>query len=286
MKSEVEAGTLLKGSVDMVATKEYGQSAIFNRIHTRWAGSCVKFYDTTDSTNLQAKQEAEAGAAHGTLIVADMQTAGKGRRGRSWDSPAGSNIYFTLLLKPLFSPEKASMVTLVMATAIARAIGLETGLKTGIKWPNDIVLDGKKMCGILTEMSVQSGAIDYVIIGAGINVGEQEFAPELAEKAAYLNAFSENRIDRSSLVARIMECFEEDYAKFEDRGDLSGLLEEYHGLLVNKDTQVCVLDPKGDYCGIARGITPEGELLVELPDGEVRCVYAGEVSVRGIYGYV
>lgn len=264
----------------------YGQNSIASRLHTAWAGRELRFWESIGSTNVQAKLEAENGAPHGTLIVADMQTAGRGRRGRNWDSPAGTNIYFTLLLRPQLPPQKASMLTLVMATAVARAIRLETGLEAGIKWPNDIVLHGKKVCGILTEMSAEPDYIHYVVIGTGINVGEQEFPPELSDKAASLNVELGGRVDRSALTARVMECFEEDYEVFTATEDLSGLSEQYQKLLVNLDEQVCVLDPKGEYRGIARGITPSGELLVECPDGKIKEVYAGEVSVRGIYGYV
>lgn len=264
----------------------YGQSDLESRIHTGWAGQPVHFFDTLGSTNAQAKREAEDGAAHGTVVVADMQTAGRGRRGRDWVSPAGTNIYFTLILRPQIEPDRASMLTLVMAHSVARAIAQETGLKCGIKWPNDIVVNGRKICGILTEMSAERDYIHYVVIGVGINVGEQEFAAEIADKAASLNEECGRNIKRSALTARVMQCFEEDYECFLDSQDLGGLLESYNRMLVNRDAQVCVLDPKGEFKGIARGINAAGELLVEREDGRMEQVYAGEVSVRGIYGYV
>lgn len=264
----------------------YGQNELSSRIRTRWVGKPVCFYSSIGSTNIQAKMDAEGGAASGTLIVADMQTAGRGRRGRAWDSPAGTNIYFTLILKPDFTPDKASMLTLVMALAVARGIEKTGLLSAGIKWPNDIVVNGKKVCGILTEMSVERDYIQYVVIGTGINVYRQEFAPELVDKATSLEEECGQRISRSALIADIMEAFEEYYAVFEKHGSLAGLRETYDRMLVNRDREVCVLDPRGEYRGIAKGITDTGELEVELPDGSISRIYAGEVSVRGIYGYV
>lgn len=270
----------------LTGTEEvYSAEEIESRIQTKWAGRRLSFYEQTGSTNARAKVEAENGAPHGTLVVADMQTAGRGRRGRSWDSPAGSNVYFTIILKPDFAPEKASMLTLVMAHAAACAIQKETGLACGIKWPNDIVINGRKVCGILTELSAERGYIHYVVIGAGVNVLRQEFPEEIADKAACLEAECGRKVSRSALLARIMSFFEEDYESFAAAGDLSPLLESYNRMLVNLDREVCVLDPKGEFTGTARGINPAGELLVETGEGIVQ-VFAGEVSVRGIYGYI
>lgn len=262
------------------------ENEIVSRLRTKWVGHPVRFYEKTGSTNIQAKMEGENGGQSGMLFVADQQTAGRGRRGRSWDSPAGTNVYFTLLLKPDFAPDKAAMLTIVMAMAVARGIEKAGVPNPGIKWPNDIVVNGKKVCGILTEMSTEREYIQHVVIGVGINVKKQDFAPEIADKATTLEVECGYPVSRSALVADIMEAFEEYYESFVQTEDLSGLQEAYDAMLVNKGREVCVLDPKGEYRGIARGINATGELLVEMPDGSIREVYAGEVSVRGIYGYV
>ncbi len=270
----------------------YGQNELSSRIRTDWAGRPVKFYQELGSTNIQAKAEAEGGAAEGTLIVADRQTAGRGRRGRSWNSPSGANIYYTLVLKPEFAPDKASMLTLLMGLSVAAGLRKTLGEAVceraglGIKWPNDIVLNGKKICGILTELSLERDYIQYVVIGVGINVRRQEFPPEMAGKAASLETECGMQVSRSALLANIMEAFEADYESFCRTVSLAGLRERYDALLVNRDREVCVMEPGGEYRGIARGINARGELLVELPDGSVSEVFAGEVSVRGIYGYV
>ena len=139
------------------------KAEIQSMMKTKWAGKHVIYYDETDSTNIQAKLAGENGSAHGTLVVADRQVAGKGRRGRSWESPKGVCVYMTLLLRPELAPVRAPMLTLVMALSAAEAIREKTGLPAGIKWPNDIVLNKKKICGILTEMSTEIDYINYVV---------------------------------------------------------------------------------------------------------------------------
>lgn len=269
----------------------YSESEIVSRLHTKWAGQRLIFFESTGSTNPDAKRFAEEGAPHGTTVVADRQTAGRGRRGRSWESPAGSSIYFTIVIRPSFSPEKASMVTLVMALSVAEAIHELTGLDTGIKWPNDIVVNGKKVVGILTEMSMtpEMNEIQFLVAGVGVNVNQgsaEEFPQELRETATSLKMESGRQVDRAGLLARILARFEEDYEAFERALTLSVLKERYESRLVGRDAMVRVLDPAGEYTGISRGITDTGELVVEKETGETVLVYAGEVSVRGLYGYV
>ena len=133
------------------------RSEIASRLKTKWAGQCLYYLDETGSTNIDAKRYAEEGDPHGTTVVAEKQTAGRGRRGKYWESPPGTAIYMTIMLKPKFAPDKASMLTLVMALSVAEAISEETGLNAGIKWPNDIVVHKKKVCGILTELNVEIG---------------------------------------------------------------------------------------------------------------------------------
>ena len=264
----------------------FGQYELESRMDTEWAGHPVACYDVLDSTNLQAKLDAEHGADQGALVVADMQTAGRGRRGRAWSSPPGTNVYYTLVLKPDLAPEKASMLTPVMGLAVAEGIRSTCGLEPQIKWPNDIVINGKKVCGMLAEMSLERDFIHYVVIGVGINVGLQDFPGEITATATCLQQECGKKVPRAELIVSIMHAFEKYYEIFLKQGNLSGLMEQYSRLLVNNGREVRVLDPKGEFQGIARGINELGELLVEREDGSVTEVYAGEVSVRGIYGYV
>ena len=153
----------------------YNEETISQAIDTKWAGKTVHFAKETDSTNSWIKRLAKDGAEHGTLAVAEFQSAGRGRFDRRWEAPEGSSIMMTLLLRPEFSPQYASMLTLVMGMAVAQAAE-ELGFNVSIKWPNDIVISKKKICGILTEMGTNGVKINYVLIGVGINVNLKEFA--------------------------------------------------------------------------------------------------------------
>ena len=261
-----------------------------SRICTKWAGREVSYKKETGSTNIDCKQLAGAGAPHGMLAVAEEQVSGRGRRGRSWQSPAGTSVYMSLLCRPDFPPDKAPMLTLVMGLSVAEAVGRYTGLPAKIKWPNDVVVNGKKICGILTEMEMglETKEIQYLVIGVGINVGNREFPEQLQGIATSLYLESEEKdqkILRAVLVQYVMEAFEKNYELFLETLDFSLLQENYNALLVNRDAEVKVLDPKGEYTGMAKGIDKDGDLLVETKDGAVKKVYAGEVSVRGLYGY-
>ena len=249
-------------------------------------GYHVLYQEKTDSTNVWAGRLAREGAPSRTLVCADMQTDGRGRRGRRWESPPGESLYMTLILRPDFCPQQASMLTLVTGLSVAQALCAMTGLEALLKWPNDVVVSGKKICGILTEMNAEVEAIHYIVSGIGINVNQQEFPEEIRETATSLKLEGKKEVNRSSLAAKLAESFERFYEIFLQTGDLSQLKDLYEGMLVNLGRQVKVLDPKGDYQGICRGINIEGELLVECPGGDLRQVRSGEVSVRGVYGYV
>ncbi len=282
---EIEAvpnkGYHLAGTPDVLSLSE-----LQSRIKTKMAGKHLLYFDVTGSTNTEAKKQAENGAPEGLLVVADKQESGKGRRGRSWESPSGSNIFMTILLRPSFAPEKASMTTLVMALSTAQAITDVSGLKAEIKWPNDIVINKKKVVGILTELAMEADYIQYLVCGVGINVNQAEIPENIKNTATSLYLEGGKRINRAGLIKRVMEHFEENYEIFYQRGDMSGLLKAYNERLVNKGAQVRVLDPLGEYEGISHGINEKGELLVEKEEGHIENVFAGEVSVRGIYGYV
>lgn len=253
--------------------------------NTKWAGQEIYYYDVTDSTNIRAKELAEEGHPSGTLVVADRQESGRGRRGRSWDSPSGTGIFMTLLLKPEMNPNHASMLTLVAAMAVARAISTCADTEALIKWPNDIVIGGKKICGILTEMSAQFDFINHIVIGIGINVHNEHFPEEIAETAGSILLQTGKRIRRAELIEQILEQFEHYYAIFMETEDLSGLVKEYNSILVNMNKSVRVLDPKEPFEGKAMGITKKGELIVDTWESR-KMVSSGEVSVRGLYGYV
>ena len=293
---------LLESPEDMLS-----ESEITSRLTTEWAGRKLFYRDETGSTNNDAKRCGEEGHPHGTVVVADIQNAGKGRRGRAWQTIPGTALSFSILLRPSFPAERASMITLVMALTVAEA--LEAALKEGrqgsieggtekaaetavtIKWPNDIVINRKKVCGMLTEMTMtpELDEIQYLVVGVGINVNNespQEFQEEIRETATSLRIETGRRLNRAELLQDVLCRFEKYYEMFLKTLDMSSLRETYQDRLQGIGNEVRVLDPAGEYTGISRGINDRGELIVERKNGERVTVYAGEVSVRGLYGYV
>lgn len=265
-----------------ILTKE----ELSSMIDTEWAGQTVYYFDQIDSTNIRAKQLGEGGVPHGTLIVAGQQNAGRGRRGRTWESPPGVSIYMSIVLRPEMSPVKAPMLTLVMALSAADSLKEYTGLDVQIKWPNDVVLNGKKLVGILTEMSTEMDYINHVVIGVGINVNTERLPEELEEKATSLRLETGRIIRRSEIIASIMKRFEENYQLFMETQGLRQMQEKYNSLLINREKEVRILGAKEEYTAYALGINEKGELLVRRDNGKIETVLAGEVSVRGVYGYV
>lgn len=262
------------------------EAEIKSLMHTDWVAKEVLYFDTIDSTNTKAQELAEKGYPSGTLVVADKQESGKGRRGRSWVSPSGTGIFMTLMIKPDINPNNASMLTLVAALAVAKAITSVTGEEALIKWPNDIVVNSKKVCGILTEMNAQFDYINHIVVGIGINVHNESFPEEISQMASSLMIEAGGkRFHRAQIIAETMSYFEQYYDTFLKTQDLSALVREYDELLVNRNKSVRVLDPKEPFDGKAMGITPKGELIVDTWESR-KLVSSGEVSVRGIYGYV
>lgn len=253
-------------------------------LRTRWAGQNIYYFAATDSTNTQAKNCKEA--LHGSLFVADRQTAGRGRFGRTWESSSDENIYMTLRLKPDISADKAPMLTLVMALSVVQAVEDVTGMQGHIKWPNDIVVNKKKICGILTEMSVGMTGIEYVVIGVGVNVNTKHFPDAIKNTATSLSTEGGQKFEREDIIAKILERFEEYYDVFVKTSSLKDLMNVYNAHLINRNKEVRVLEPGQEYNGYALGIDELGQLLVQREDGKIEKIFAGEVSVRGLYGYV
>ena len=275
-----------KGYRLMAAPDLMTEAEIKSLMHTEWVAKEVLYFDTIDSTNTKAQELAEKGYPSGTLVVADKQESGKGRRGRSWVSPSGTGIFMTLMIKPDINPNNASMLTLVAALAVAKAITSVTGEEAMIKWPNDIVVNSKKVCGILTEMNAQFDYINHIVVGIGINVHNESFPEEISQMASSLMIEAGGkRFHRAQIIAETMSYFEQYYDTFLKTQDLSALVREYDELLVNRNKSVRVLDPKEPFDGKAMGITPKGELIVDTWESR-KLVSSGEVSVRGIYGYV
>ena len=277
---------------------------IKGQLHTKWAAHNYYYKEITASTNDDAKELAENGAPHGTLVVADRQDKGRGSKGRAWETPAGTNIAMSLIVRPIAPSDKISMLTLIMGLSVAEGIeqclgdsssdridGIGGGEKSGcvaqIKWPNDVVIAGKKICGILTELHMDdANKIADVVIGVGINVNMTEFPKEISEIAGSVVSTTGVRLDRGAVVAAVMERFEENYEKYNSTFDLSLLKEQYEKRLINIGKDVRVIDTMKENEAVALGITEGGALIIRTKDGNTQEINAGEVTVRGLYSYV
>lgn len=254
-------------------------------LHTKWLGNTIIYEEKMDSTNIWAKRLGEQKAENGTVVVTQYQTAGRGRHGNVWISPVG-NCYLSLLLKPKILVERASMLTLVSALAVAKTIRQIAKLDTMIKWPNDIIVNGRKLCGILTESSTDMQFINYVVVGIGINCNQTEFVEEIEQMATSIRLETGKEVDCAELLGTFLNIFEEYYETFLETQDLSKMMEEYNNLLVNRGKEVKILEREKERILTAIGIEENGELLVEDKQGKKEKIISGEVSVRGLYGYV
>lgn len=246
----------------------------------------ILLQETVPSTNDLAKELARQGAPHGTVIFAEAQTAGRGRMGRSFSSPAGQGIYCSVILRPAAKPEELMHLTAVMAEAARRAVAEVTGLGPEIKWVNDLVSGGRKLCGILTQMELKAGTVDFAVVGIGINCKEkkEDFPPELQEMATSLEMERGKPVERAQVAAALLRQIwlaSEDLLK--NPGPwLDGYRE--HCITLGKTVQVI---GNGDVRqGFAEDITAAGGLIVRFADGSREIVDSGEVSVRGLYGYL
>lgn len=260
----------------------YNKRELEQGLKTKTMGQSIYFYEETDTTNNRARELALEGAPEGTLVVAEKQTAGRGRRGKVWESPLGTGIWMSLVLRPQIMPAEASVLTLLCGLATAEAIEAETGLSAGIKWPNDILINGKKAVGILTEMDCEMSEVHFVIPGIGINVNTASFPPEIADIATSLYLECGKTVSRRRLVHKVLERLEEHYETFLRTGSFAAMLEDYrkHCITLGKEVHVLGRDP---FFAEALDITPEGELLVRRADnGKEEVVFSGEVSIRGV----
>lgn len=259
---------------------------IKSKLRQQKIGENIIHFDSLDSTNNYAKKIAYE-AKEGTIIISEEQLSGRGRLGRNWKSPKGAGIWMTIILKPLIPPTEASRITQVAAAAVCNGIRRVTGLDALIKWPNDLVVKGKKVCGILTEMAGELNEVSYIIVGIGINVNTDFFPEELEEKATSLYIEKGEKIDRGQLVSIIIDEFAALYYAYVADKDFvqalqvcrkhSAILGRYIYLVMGEDSKEKVL---------ALDITDEGLLKVKKETGEVVEIASGEVSIRGEGQYI
>ena len=262
------------------------------RLNTRWAGKGDVIYrEEIPSTNTLLKELAREGAPAGSVAVCDFQSAGRGRLQRVWQAAAGETLPVSLLLKPRLTPEQIPLCTLGAAVAAAQAIEqVCPELKAGIKWPNDVVLSGRKCVGILCEGAFDPEGRLCVIMGVGFNGNQRVFPPELAASATSL-FLEKQRQDPDAepvILRELLTAFLEAAEKAADRleeGGLPAILPEYRARSVTIGSAVRVIAPTEEYIGQAEGMDASGSLLVRDGSGVLRTVICGDVSVRGLMGY-
>lgn len=244
-------------------------------------GNCVERELT--STNTVLKEFARKGTPSGAVCLCETQSAGRGRLDRSWSSPEGRGIWMSVLLRPALSPESMPLVTFCAALAMAETVRSQTGLDARIKWPNDLVITGRKVCGVLLEAGFDASGTMFVVVGTGLNVRRGAYPPELAERAVALEELCQPP-SRSVLIAGYLNALEAAVEAVE-RDGLAGISARYRELSCTLGREVQVFSPAETFTGVAADIDEGGALLVRTEQGELRQVLAGDVSVRGMMGY-
>ena len=253
---------------------------------TKYIGRNIIHFDVIDSTNTKAKELASLGEKDGTVVTSEEQTKGRGRLGRHWNSPSCNGIWMSIILRPDIDPLNMSKLTLVAAAAVHEAL-MDFNIKAGIKWPNDIILNGKKLCGILTEMSGELNQINHLIIGIGVNVNTNlnEFPNELKDIATSLNLETGKTFLRTKLTAYILNHFERLYEEFVLDNNLTSTIDisRKNSLLIGKEVQM--YNRGKAIVAKVIDIDENGLLMIMHEDGAFERVISGEVTMHGLYGF-
>ncbi len=275
IESHARKGYSLLDAPDLLLPQE-----IQPTLRTQVIGKNMIHFNDIPSSNNEAKRLALEGAPDGTVVVAEAQGAGKGRLSRGWYSPSQKGIWFSVVLRPSFLPQEAPKCTLMAAVAVMRAMK-DMGFSVGIKWPNDVLDDnGKKLVGILTEMSAEMERVNFVVIGTGINVNlwPEDFPEDVRDIATSLSMLRGGRVDRLELFARVLEAMDELYVSVENDG-FGTVLDEWRQYSVTLGQEVNVIGVRESFSGTAADIDEDGALLIDTPTGRRR-VLAGDVSIR------
>jgi BirA family transcriptional regulator, biotin operon repressor / biotin---[acetyl-CoA-carboxylase] ligase len=264
-----------------VSTRDLTADHLAPLLHTRWLARPYEFLASCGSTNDEVSTRAAADAKEGLVVATDQQSKGRGRRGRSWHSPAGQSLYFSILLRPALPAPQVGPLPLLAGATLARALdGL--GFAPRLKWPNDVLLETpeglRKVAGILAEMATESGRVRHVVLGVGINVNTREFPPELAAYATSLSHGRGGDIDRLAVLAGFLHAFEPAYEEFVAAGPGPALSSWQEFAFLGQE---CWVDSgSGRIEGIAEGVDGSGALLMRTPDGALVPVHAGEINWR------
>lgn len=244
-------------------------------------GTDIRIMQTVDSTNDEIKRLAHSGVSEGVLVAADIQTAGRGRLSRSWYSQSGG-VYFSFMLKPELAPSDVAAITLAAGYSVCLVIRRLTGCDARIKWPNDIIIGNKKICGILTEMEAQTDRVDFVVIGIGINVNQEQFDEEMSQKATSLFLETGKKIDRNLVLAEVSKSLDKAMKSYLLSISLDDM-KQFKQICATLGRRVSVERNGNHIEGTAVDIFPTGELIIKTDDGKKLPIFSGEVSVQGIY---
>ena len=251
-----------------------------------WQDSLL-WFDSIDSTNTYARGLARQGAAHGTVLIADRQTGGRGRRGRHFHSPAGVGVYMSVILRPNCAPQEIMHLTCAAAVAMCDAVETATGVRPGIKWTNDLVCGSRKIAGVLAELGFGgNGNVDYAVIGIGINCCQRDsdFPEDIQGIAGSLASVTGKSVDRAKVAAAMMDAlYRMDQTLLTGKAEM---LDRYRKDCITLGKEICVVRGDSVRHGTALDIDCDGALLVVYADGGTETVNSGEVSIRGMYGYV
>lgn len=276
-------GYKLISSPDLLTYEE-----ISPHLRTNIIGRNIYYFQSIDSTNIKAKELARQGEKEGTLIISESQSSGKGRLGRAWTSPKDKGIWMSLILRPDVEPSYASKITLIAAAAVHKAIKEYCNINCGIKWPNDIVINNKKVCGILTEMSGELNKINYIILGIGINANLdlEDFPEEIRSIASSIKLEKGDPIIRKNLIAKIMNEFEILYNEMINYSNINSTIEicRTNSIFIGKEVKL--INKNEVIIAKVIDIDDQGELIIEKEDGTILPIISGEVSMRGLYGYI
>lgn len=263
----------------------YNKEAIEKEIKTKWLGRTLIYQDIVDSTNEVIKKKINQ-AKDGLLVVADSQSAGKGSKGRSWASPSGSGVWMSYLLKPEFEAHQACELTLLVSFCVVKILIEKFEIDAKIKWPNDVILGGKKIAGILTEMCFDNEKKQCLITGVGINVNQEFFPDELSIIASSILMETGKRISRKKLIAEILDCIEREYEQYLKNRSLETIIKEYNERLIHLNKEVRIIIGNKEIIALSKGINKRGKLEVEYQDGKKDFINLGELSIRGLSTYI
>ncbi|MCH4200608.1 MAG: biotin--[acetyl-CoA-carboxylase] ligase [Clostridium tyrobutyricum] len=275
-------GYKLISSPDILTYEE-----VKNTIHTKYIGQEFFYFDSIDSTNTVGKKLAEKGEPNGTIIVSEEQTMGHGRLGRNWVSPKYKGIWLSIILRPNVDPINVSKITQIAAAAMIRTLK-SLKIDAFVKWPNDIVMNDKKICGILTEMSAELNRVNYVIVGMGINANldKTDFNKDILNKATSLKIETNSSINRKIFLGTLINEFEKLYDEFQENFTVTKSIEickKYSAVIGN---DIKILHSGKEFYAKAIDIEENGELVVQYKDGSIEKLISGEISIRGLNGYI